>query len=109
MTITTASASTARRKRKPKWLAVVNECCTGCGGAPVCQEFCTVDNCMVLVRDEEHAPEFGRMTVDPLLCLGCRRCISKGPDGIRLEGCPWDAIDLVSIETFEATYGELPY
>lgn len=98
-----------QRKRKPKQIAVINECCTGCAGSPVCQELCPVDHCMVLVRDEEHAPDFGRITVDPLLCIGCKKCTSKGPDGIFLDGCPWNAIDMVDTAEFEAAYGELAY
>ncbi len=47
-----------RRKRKPKWMAVINECCAG---SPVCEDLCPVDNCMVLVQDEESAPDFGRI------------------------------------------------
>jgi len=97
------------RKRKPKWLAVINECCTGCAGSPVCQDLCPVEDCMVLVRDEKTAPDFERITVDPLLCIGCRKCISKGPDGTYLEGCPWGAIDMVNIKDVEAVHGELPY
>ena len=26
-----------------------------------------------------------------------------------LEGCPWDAIDMLPIDTYEKKYGELPY
>ena len=99
----------ARRKRKPKQLAVINECCTGCAGSPVCQDRCPVENCMTLVPDEEYAPEFGRIVVDSLLCIGCKLCTSSGPDGIYLEGCPWGAIDMVDIRDFEAEHGELPY
>ena len=108
MTSTVKPKTQSRRKRKPKWLAVINECCTGCAGSPVCQDLCPVENCMVLVSDEE-APAFGHITVNPLLCIGCRKCTSKGPDGTYLEGCPWNAIDMVAIEEFEAEHGMLPY
>ncbi len=106
---TVKSKIRTQRKRKPKQLATVNECCTGCGGSPVCQDRCPVENCLTLVPDEENAPEFGRMTVAPLLCIGCKSCISKGPDGTHLEGCPWDAIDMIALPDFEAEHGELPY
>ena len=26
-----------------------------------------------------------------------------------LEGCPWDAIDMLPLEAYEAEYGTLPY
>ncbi len=98
-----------RRKRKPKRIVVVSECCTGCAGSPVCQDLCPVENCLVLVRDEQHAPDFGRMTANPLLCIGCKSCTSRGPDGMHLEGCPWDAIDIVDLKAFEAVHGEPSY
>ena len=98
-----------RRKRKPKQLAVINECCTGCAGSPVCHDLCPVEDCMVLVPDEPDAPVFGRTQVNPLLCIGCKRCTTKGPDGVCLDGCPWNAIDMVATQDFEALHGEMPY
>jgi ferredoxin len=55
------------------------------------------------------APIFIRVDVDPLLCIGCKKCITKGPLDTILEGCPWDAIDMIPIDEYEKTYGELPY
>ena len=49
---------------------------------------------MYWVPDEDHPP-FGRIEVDPVLCIGCKKCTSKGPDGSFLDGCPWDAIEMV--------------
>ena len=54
-------------------------------------------------------PPIGRIIVDPLLCIGCKLCTSKGPDGAFLEGCPWDAIDMIPLAEFEASDGTLPY
>jgi len=99
---------TTKRKRKPNILAVINDFCTGCAGSPACVDYCPVADCMFWVPDEEHPP-FGRIEVDPLLCIGCKLCTSKGPDGTFLEGCPWDAIDLVPLAEFEAKHGPLPY
>ena len=48
---------------------------------------------------------FGRIEVDPVLCIGCKKCVSKGPDGAFLDGCPWDAIEMVAIEEVEAMIG----
>jgi ferredoxin len=97
------------RKKKPKDIAVINDACTGCAGSPVCIELCPVDYCMILVKDDVYAPDFGRVIVDPLACIGCKRCISKGPMDMYLDGCPWDAIDMVKTPDFEADFGELPY
>lgn len=97
-----------QRKKVPKILAVINECCTGCAGAPACVDYCPVQDCMYWVPDPDHPP-FGRIEVDPLLCIGCKLCTSKGPDGAFLEGCPWDAIDMVPTEEWEALHGKMPY
>ena len=97
-----------KRKRKPHILAVINECCTGCSGSPACIDYCPVPQCMFWVPDLDHPPA-GRIEVDPLLCIGCKLCTSKGPDGAFLEGCPWDAIDMVPTPEFEGEFGSLPF
>jgi ferredoxin len=97
-----------RRKVKPKLLAVINEACTGCAGAPVCQIYCPVDDCMLL-RPADDAFPYGRIWVDPLQCVGCKKCVSRGPHDTFLEGCPWNAIDMVPLPEWEAAYGVLPY
>ena len=102
-----SKGTTAPRKKKPKILAIINECCTGCAGSPACVDYCPVEDCMYWVPDEDHPP-FGRIEVDPLLCIGCKLCTSKGPEGTFLEGCPWDAIDMVALEEWEAVHGRLP-
>ena len=95
---------TTPRKKKPKELAIITECCTGCAGSPACVPYCPVEDCMYWVPDEDHPP-FGRIEVDPVLCIGCKKCTSKGPDGSFLDGCPWDAIEMVPTEEVEATLG----
>lgn len=92
------------RKKRPKELAVITECCTGCAGSPACVPYCPVADCMYWVPDLDHPP-FGRIDVDPVLCIGCKKCTSKGPDGAFLDGCPWDAIEMVPIEEVEAQIG----
>jgi ferredoxin len=98
----------SRRRRKPYVLAIINDCCTGCAGSPACVDYCPVEDCMYWQFDPDHEP-FGRIIVDPLLCIGCKLCVSKGPDGTFFEGCPWDAIDMVPLAEFEAEHGVLPY
>ena len=106
---TQSKAAAKTRKKKPKEIAVINDACTGCAGSPVCIELCPVDNCMLLIKDGDYAPDFGRIIVDPFACIGCKRCITKGPMGTFLDGCPWDAIDMVPTGDFEERFGELPY
>ncbi len=99
---------TKRRKKKPKRLAVITDCCTGCAGSPVCVELCPVVDCMITVPDPGHGP-LKFTWVDPLKCIGCKRCVTKGPKGIHLEGCPWNAIEMVPTEEVELALGLLPY
>jgi ferredoxin len=94
------------RKKKPKEIAVITECCTGCAGSPACVPYCPVEDCMFWVPDEDHPP-FGHIEVDPFLCIGCKKCTSKGPDGSFLDGCPWDAIDMVPTEEIEVVVGKM--
>lgn len=96
------------RKKKPKELAVITECCTGCAGSPACVEYCPIADCMFWVPDDDHPP-FGRIQVDPLQCIGCKKCTSKGPDGAFLDGCPWDAIAMVDTVEVEKEVGVMPY
>jgi len=98
---------TTPRKKKPKELAVITECCTGCAGSPACVEYCPVEDCMFWVPDEDNPP-FGRIQVDPILCIGCKKCTSKGPDGSFLDGCPWDAIVMVDTAEVEKEVGIMP-
>ena len=99
---------TEKRKRKPKILAVINDACTGCSGAPICVTECPIDLCMNLVPNPD-APIFHRIEVDALNCIGCKKCISKGPKNTYLEGCPWDAIDMVPLAEWEGKHGVLAY
>src|ERR1700687_5293587 len=59
------------RKKKPKELAVITECCTGCAGSPACVEYCPVEDCMFWVSDEGATP-FGPNAIDPILSIGCK-------------------------------------
>ena len=103
-----SEGTNTRRKRKPHIVAVINDMCTGCSGSPACVEYCPVEDCMFWVPDEDHFP-FGRIQVDPILCIGCKKCVSKGPDGCFLDGCPWDAIVMVDIAEVEKEVGPMSY
>ncbi|MBI4567513.1 MAG: 4Fe-4S ferredoxin [Planctomycetes bacterium] len=104
MAAETAAPPKEKRKRKPKQLAVITDCCTGCAGSPVCVELCPVDNCMNLIHDGRNGP-FGYIWVDPMLCIGCKKCVTKGPEDIFLEGCPWNAIEMVETDAWERQHG----
>ena len=97
---------TGPRKKKPKILAFITDRCTGCAGSPVCVGYCPIDSCMYWNFDEDHPP-FGTITVDPDLCIGCKKCTTQGPDGTFLDGCPWDAIEMIDVDVWEAEYGAI--
>jgi len=63
---------------------------------------------MLLVPAEDAFP-FGRIWVDPLKCVGCQKCISRGPEETYLDGCPWDAIVMVSTSEWEKRHGLLAF
>lgn len=77
MAVAEKAKRSVQRKRKPKILAVINDACTGCGGSPICITECPVDLCMYEVQNPD-APFFNRVDVDPLLCIGCKKCTTKG-------------------------------
>ena len=97
-----------RRKVKPKLLAVITDACTGCAGAPVCEIYCPVDECMILVPATDAFP-YQRIWVDPLKCVGCNKCLTRGPEASFLDGCPWDAIVMVPTPDWEVEHGTLAY
>ncbi len=114
-TVSTTDAGVARRGRfegrrvkKPRQLAIVTDTCSGCAGAPVCQIYCPVERCM-LPEPATDAWPFARIRVDPLRCVGCRKCIRQGDAGTLLDGCPWDAIVMIATSEWEEAHGELPY
>ena len=100
-----AKIAKPKKKRKPKMIALIRDNCTGCSGAPVCLNYCPVKDCMNLVDDGDTI--FGIVTVNPATCTGCKKCVTAGTDGMVLDGCPWDAIDMVPTEEFENEFG--PY
>ena len=93
------------RKKKPREIAIITECCTGCAGSPACVPYCPVPDCMFWVPDEDHPP-FGHIEVDPFLCIGCKKCTTTGPDDTFLDGCPWDAIEMRPSEEVAGVVGE---
>ncbi len=92
------------RKKIPREIAIIEDNCTGCAGSPACVDYCPVEDCMYWIPDDDHPP-FGRIEVDAYLCIGCKKCTSKGPDGSFLDGCPWDAIEMIPTPEVEKQLG----
>jgi ferredoxin len=80
---------------KKSMVAVIDECCVGCSGTPVCEMFCPADGALERFYDDSSF-HFGRMRVNPEKCVGCRSCVARGYKGARIEGCPWNAITMKS-------------
>ena len=89
-------------------LAALVSCVCADGAEDGCGSGSVPDSADTGTPDPANQP-FGHIVVDPILCIGCKLCTSKGPDGAFLEGCPWDAIDMVPLTEFEAQYGSLPF
>ena len=69
--------------RKGEYIALVDSNkCTGCGGAPSCQNKCTFGAL-------KYSPTNGRVSVNQMQCWGC---------GVCRQGCPNDAITLIPRE-----------
>lgn len=66
-----------KRKGTPL-LAVMDENCSSCAGAPLCESHCPVDDCINLLYEE--TPGGGlkpyRVWVDNDKCIGCQMCYS---------------------------------
>ncbi len=79
---------------KKRFVASIDESCTGCAGTPVCKMYCPAEGALEYVADESSFL-FKRMRVNPDKCTGCRSCTTRGYLGARIEGCPWNAITMV--------------
>lgn len=84
-----------RKKKRPRLMAVVNDACTGC---EACIPFCPVD-CI----DHEPPAHHTGAVIPPVRirwheCIGCQICARV------CEGMAWDAIDMISIDQFEADF-----
>ena len=93
------------RKKRPKELAVITECCTGCAGSPACVPYCPVADCMYWVagRGPPAVRPTSRWT--PNSVLAARSAPARDPTAAFLDGCPWDAIEMVPIEEVEVQLG----
>ena len=49
---------------RKRMVAVIDECCTGCAGTPVCEMFCPTEGALEYV-DDDSSFHFKRMRVDP--------------------------------------------
>jgi len=80
---------------KTRKVAVIDDCCSGCAGTPICQMLCPTEGALEYVYDDSSF-HFKRMRVNPEKCIGCLACVTRGYRGARIEGCPWNAISAVS-------------
>lgn len=89
------------RKKKQKKLAFIGDECTGCGGTPVCMAWCPIDG--ALEHLEVEGIPAGRVVVNTDKCTGCSGCLTRGPLGSYVQGCPWNAITLVPVQEAQDT------
>ncbi len=86
--------------RKKRFVAVIDETCSGCAGTPICRTFCPTEGALEYVPDEA-SHHFMRMRVNPEKCIGCRSCVTRGHNGAHIEGCPYNAIRMEPAENGE--------
>ena len=101
-------ASTQRRKRVPKTIALINaDYCTGC---EACIAVCPVD-CILLVETDPGVKGVDAWCeVDLERCIGCAFCVrvpKKQSDPYELKICPWDAIEMVPTELLPQAVAEI--
>jgi len=69
---------TVKKRKGTPLLAVMDENCSSCAGAPLCETHCPVDDCINLLYEE--LPGGGlkpyRVWVDNDKCIGCQMCYS---------------------------------
>jgi electron transport complex protein RnfB len=88
------------RKKIPKELAIINaDNCTGC---EACLEVCPVD-CIIKIQQND---QFNNLQswceIDLDRCVGCELCVripQKKSNPYDLKVCPWDAIEMVPLES----------
>jgi electron transport complex protein RnfB len=95
------------RKKVPKELAVINaDNCTGCES---CLEVCPVD--CIEMRTIDRGIVKGTQQwceIDLERCVGCEVCVhipQKKTNPYELTVCPWDAIEMVPTDDWEAVHG----
>jgi electron transport complex protein RnfB len=88
------------RKKLPKELAIINaDNCTGCGA---CLEVCPVD-CIIKIQQNDNLGNLQSWCeIDLDKCVGCEVCVripQKKSNPYDLKVCPWDAIEMVPLES----------
>lgn len=88
------------RKKLPKELAIINaDNCTGC---EACLEVCPVD-CIIKIQQNDNLGNLQSWCeIDLDRCVGCEVCVripQKKSNPYDLKVCPWDAIEMVPLES----------
>jgi electron transport complex protein RnfB len=88
------------RKKLPKELAIINaDNCTGC---EACLEVCPVD-CIIKIQQNDNLGNLQSWCeIDLDKCVGCEVCVripQKKSNPYDLKVCPWDAIEMVPLES----------
>jgi Na+-translocating ferredoxin:NAD+ oxidoreductase subunit B len=88
------------RKKLPKELAIINaDNCTGC---EACLEVCPVD-CIIKIQQNDNLGNLQSWCeIDLDRCVGCEICVripQKKSNPYDLKVCPWDAIEMVPLES----------
>jgi len=91
------------RKKKPKELAVITECCTGCAGSPACVEYCPVEDCMFLGAGRRLYAVWPNRSRSHTLHRAARN--QQGAGWMLPGRLPWDAIVMIDTAEVEKEVG----
>jgi Pyruvate/2-oxoacid:ferredoxin oxidoreductase delta subunit len=86
----------ARKRSRPRLIAVVHPSCTGC---EVCVDFCPVDCIDDLPPVESSGERIPSIRIREEECIGCQIC-AKVCDELT-----WNAIEMVPVDEFERRSG----
>lgn len=94
-TVPELPAKITEKKKKPKFVAVVDE--DNCTGCQACVPFCPVD-CIEVVPREKYNIPIPPVQIRFNECIGCSICARV------CTKLTWDAIDMLPTAQFEAKY-----
>ena len=95
----------ATQQERPRILAITTDCCTGCAGSPACIEYCPIEACMFWVCPDGQIirPSAASKSIHTS-ASDVRSAPARARMAPFLDGCPWDAIEMIPTDDWEAMH-----